>query len=648
MKKILLLLLLPTIGIIIYGCEKKIEADPSGDSEVVSVCFTYNLPVDGGASMTKASNAEVFDSFYQRIQSGDLIAENYSLELTNVDTGETVSYSGRWQDRKLFTLRTGTYRISGISTAYGDTIQERCSFSFNEIFVVTASTHEIALTAVYDCFLIVFSGNDISTIVNNNGEYEASLFTFEQYKYAFVNDKLYKENRRSDAYIGGFLSNGDAFKCFTGDLTFEKGKYYVYAIVNGGLMFPGMEDGSINSENATVVSLNNAGELGQMIPESERDKVKRLVISGDINGTDFLFIRNLTNLVSLDISSANIVRGGEAFIKYEETAEGVTYPDETYGIGMWAIEDHYTKKETLEFNFWGMKNIEEIVLPKSLKYISNCCFYGCHKLKNITIPKGTSMGDGYLEADSFWSCLSLENIFVEAGNTSLFSQDGCLYTMADGNKILLAVPAGKKYFTMPEDVDTAYPYSFPQGCQLQELTLGAHSPVLDPYYFGNFLELRRFNVAANNNLYSEIDGVLYDKDQKTIVCYPCQRREESYTIKSGITTVGASCFNTCVFLKEMVVPEGVTVIGESAFFDCRRLQKLVLPSSLTTIKASAIQHDSDLKTIISYAVTPPVISDEFVFFDVQPNQILVPASSVSQYQQAPYWCNYASIITSIE
>ena len=57
MKKILLLLLLPTIGIIIYGCEKKIEADPSGDSEVVSVCFTYNLPVDGGASMTKASNA---------------------------------------------------------------------------------------------------------------------------------------------------------------------------------------------------------------------------------------------------------------------------------------------------------------------------------------------------------------------------------------------------------------------------------------------------------------------------------------------------------------------------------------------------------------------------------------------------------------
>ena len=656
MKKLLSLLILAAVGIAVFGCDDKMEVEPehSNNLQEVSVCFTYNLSTDSGASMTKVSNADIFDRFYQRILSADLVADEFSLVLTEVNTGETKNFSGRWKEHNLLTLRTGTYRVTGVSTAYGDTVQEKCSFTFNEVIVVSASTHEIALTARYDCFLIVFSGSDIATIVNYNGLYETPLFSFEQYKYAFVNDKLYKDNYKNEAYVGGTFSDGAAFKCYTGDLAFEKGKYYVYSVLTGGFIIPGMEEGGVNTnDQATVVSLNNAGELGQMIPESERDNVRKLVISGDINGTDFRLIRSLNNLVSLDISTANIVAGGEAFIRYQETAEGLNYPDGYWpsdggGVGMWAIEDHYSKKDSLEFNFWGMKHIEEIILPQSLKYLGRYTFYGCHKLKTITIPKNTNMGEGFLEEDAFWSCISLESILVEENNPYLFSVDGCLYRItSEGKKELLAVPCAKKYYTMPNDVDVATHYCIPQGSQLEELTLGYHSPVLESYYFGNFLELRRFNVDPNNNLYSEIDGVLYDKDQKTIICYPCQRREDTYLIKDGVTKIGNGSFNTCVFLKEMVIPEGVTDIGESAFFCCPRIEKVTLPSTLKWIDSCAFQQDPALKTIICLATTPPDVYDECTFVGVYPDEILVPAASVSLYQNAYVWKDFASVIKAL-
>jgi len=314
-------------------------------------------------------------------------------------------------------------------------------------------------------------------------------------------------------------------------------------------------------------------------------------------------------------------------------------------LGMWAIEDHYTKKDSLEFGFWGMKNIEELLLPKSLKYLGEHSFYGCHKLKTITIPKGTNMGYAHGEASSFWSCISLENILVEEGNTSLYSEDGCLYkTEADGKKTLLAVPAARTSFTIPEDVDITVHYSFPQGCQLEELTLGAHSPALEPYYFENLLMLRRFNVNPDNSLYSEIDGVLYDKEQKEIVCYPCYREGDTYTIKEGVTLIGANCFNSCYYLKDMVIPEGVTEIEFGAFFRCVHLESITLPSSLEKMGSHSLQQSSRLKTIKLLSVTPPEVYDECVFVGVNPDQILVPEASVSLYQNADYWKDFASVI----
>lgn len=241
-----LLFMFSFVGILFVGCENKNEPIVNGNEEVTAY-FIYNIPTDKGGSMTKTTDAEVFDEFYKKIVSAELVAENYELLLTETTTNAKYEFKGAWNGHDMVTLRTGTYHVVGKSTASGDNIQEKCSFVFDEFVEISASTSTITLSAKYDCSLLVFSSNDISSLFNYNGEETTSMFSFKEYKYAFVNDKLFNQGKEQEAYIGGEFSDGAEFKCYTGNLTFEKGKYYIYSSITGGFIVPEMEPGGTDN-----------------------------------------------------------------------------------------------------------------------------------------------------------------------------------------------------------------------------------------------------------------------------------------------------------------------------------------------------------------------------------------------------------------
>lgn len=235
-------------GLLFVCCEQKLE-----QIDEVSVYFVFNLPTDSGGSMTKATNAEVFGEFYKKIVSAELVAEDYDLMLTDISSGARIECKGNWNNHSMITLKTGTYKVEGTSTAKGGIIQDKCSFVFNEMIIVETSTSSVILTAEYDCYLLIFSGNEIATISNFDGKNTVPLFDFKTYKYAFVNNKLYVEDKQSSAYLSGTYSNGAEFRCYTGNLGFERGKYYVYNTITGGFTIPEMEEGGFD---------NNAVDLG--------------------------------------------------------------------------------------------------------------------------------------------------------------------------------------------------------------------------------------------------------------------------------------------------------------------------------------------------------------------------------------------------
>ena len=71
----------------------------------------------------------------------------------------------------------------------------------------------------------------------------------------------------------------------------------------------------------------------------------------------------------------------------------------------------------------------------------------------------------------------------------------------------------------------------------------------------------------------------------------------SFTLPSGITTIGNSAFRACSGLTSITIPSSVTNIATSAFQSCTGLTSITIPSSVTTLGESAFESCSNLTSV---------------------------------------------------
>ena len=259
-----------------WSCTKE-HSNEVQMGEKVKVRLMYTLDTSNGSDMSRAStsNGEVFNEFFEKIKSGDLLASTYNITFTNVENGTIYSFSGNWKDSTFITIQTGKYNVTGYSTAEGTSIQNRCSIIFNEPIDITISSNTVSLNGIYDCALIIFNDSKIESLHNFDGENNSSFFSFNNYKYAFVKDYLYLPAHKDKAYILGAYTNEAEFQISTGNLKFTKGKYYVYNSVDNDFNLPPMEEGlkDISSKYIEICGIKWA--TGNLQYSNE--------INGDIN-----------------------------------------------------------------------------------------------------------------------------------------------------------------------------------------------------------------------------------------------------------------------------------------------------------------------------------------------------------------------------
>lgn len=286
MKYNIYLFLISLFAFFAVSCSNENNEDLQ-DSNEVKVYFVYSLDTTVGDLMSRSTtNADVFNEFYAKIQSGDLVASSYELVLTEVNTGVVYKFKGNWGSHNIVTLQTGIYDVEGVTTAEGDGIQDKCSFTFTEKVEVTATSSVITLHANYDCFMLIFNDQQIVSLENFDGENKTSFFTFGNYKYAFVNNKLFVDEQKDNAYILGKYSDDAEFMVFTGKLNFEKGKYYVYNSVSNGFDVPPMEEGTATDkfylETYILDKTTHPYYIGGMMYNCNENIVKKgLIVSVD-------------------------------------------------------------------------------------------------------------------------------------------------------------------------------------------------------------------------------------------------------------------------------------------------------------------------------------------------------------------------------
>ena len=109
------------------------------------------------------------------------------------------------------------------------------------------------------------------------------------------------------------------------------------------------------------------------------------------------------------------------------------------------------------------------------------------------------------------------------------------------------------------------------------------------FAFEYCINLVAITVDALDPVYSSSDGMLFDKNQTTLVLCPVSW-EGNVTIPDSVTTIGRYAFFGCISLTSVTIPDGVTSMGSDAFADCTSLTSVNIPNGVTSIEDHAFYY----------------------------------------------------------
>lgn len=303
-------------------------------------------------------------------------------------------------------------------------------------------------------------------------------------------------------------------------------------------------------------------------------------------------------LTSIRVSSGNPAfaqMDGVLFDKQLTTL--IAYPN--------AREGAYTIPEGIRHiaanAFGGAKALTAVVFPDSVTSIGEGAFYECTGLTAVAVGNGvTSIGNA-----AFDYCISMTDIIipdsVDSIGTGAFRY--CV-KLTD-----VALPAslthisdrmfescyGLVSMTIPDGITSIGKSVFRECNNLATVTIPESVTAIEENPFSG-CPLTAVTVSPGNPIYEDIDGVLFHKNDKTLVAYPTTRQGE-YIVPQGTVGIGNYAFNYCDGLTEVALPDSLVTIGSAAFYGCYELSQINLPKSLISIGGSAFEYCEKLTQI---------------------------------------------------
>ena len=389
-----------------------------------------------------------------------------------------------------------------------------------------------------------------------------------------------------------------------------------------------------------VVNVVTPGTLGATITAAGKNpaKIKNLKVTGQVNGSDFYFMRdNMDILEAVNMKEAKIVAGtasGNNMSSNEEDAipnyafrnkkslVSFVFPEIVVEIGYSAFEKTTLSGllclpndlVTIRNQAFSETNISSIQFPPKLETIDDYAFRQCNAVSGrLLLPNSIKrIGDmSFAYCGGFSDKLELPSSIEYIGYAAFY---------CSGNYIGDLV--------IPEKIKELHGQTF-QGCSFSGQLHLSNLTVISGDFSGcgfsgaliipeGIIEIGRDSFYGNK--FSEIR-------------FPLSLRRIQY---------GAFALNP--ICEPIVFNEGLLTIGETAFNGCTGIPSILLPSTLQTIGANAFDGCYALASIICDAIEPPSLGSG-VFSGVAKDNFTVgvPVQSVKRYQAESGWSDFKRI-----
>lgn len=485
---------------------------------------------------------------------------------------------------------------------------------------------------------------------SEGGTIAIKLNTNTQYQFT-ISDQSWIQQIKTRALIEDILyfqiSKNDSKLARTGTITFKSGDISeAVTIVQNR---KSMED--------LTLHVAKAGTLPDLIPSDWKFEVYKLKLSGNLNGTDIRYLREMSGknyennitfgkLQMLDLSETNIVEGG---LPYYKNGNEI-YVTSKNKIGNYAFFNCYKLVSVItpnnidgigDFAFSCCSALTSIIISDRVTEIGKWVFYNSINLKDVNIPNGMArIGEHAFDGCNSLNSISIPNSVIEIGS-SAFS--GCGITSIT----IHMTEIGEDAFSMCHKLTSVIiangvkkigKGAFCDCEKLSSVVLSNSVVEIGEWAFAFCYSLT--NISIPNSVSKIGEDAFYDCVSLTSITIPNKITEienESFngctnlisvvipnsvtkigvsafgrcnslvgiTIPNSVTEIETLAFNRCSSLVSVTIPNSVVKIGSWAFEECNSLTAIAIPSSMKEIGHEAFKNCNNLKTIYSYCFYPP-------------------------------------------
>lgn len=340
------------------------------------------------------------------------------------------------------------------------------------------------------------------------------------------------------------------------------------------------------TDNWLNVEVTTPGTLGieVLYQVNVLNDVELLKVVGTINAADWTSIKNMKNIIGLDLSEAKF-------------------------------------NDVPNYAFDGLKRLSYVALPEGMSSIGEYAFRGT-QIMNIDIPNSVTYIKKYAFVETPVRSINFtEESLLKTIGFSAFKNCTALkeFIMPNGVNTLESEYGGEDY-----DTNTFY------GCSnLTRISFADSLKTIGLRTCSQCINLAE--VKLPKNLETIKESAFYETKLKQIKFPESLRTIESFAFQE--TT-----------LDSVALPTKLSSLGGYAFADCKQLKYVELPSYIPNYNFN-FQRCYAIQKIVCKSATPPAISQDP--FDGGPNKanvtLVVPSFSVANYKLDTYWLQFGDI-----